>query len=80
VPRVLKPLNWLWTRIGLLLHRIVSPLFLTVLFYGCIAPVGFLMRMTGKDPLRRKYQPQAKSYWIVRTPPGPAPQSFRDQF
>ena len=70
----------LWTKIGLLLHRIVSPIFLAVLFYGCIAPVGFLMRLSGKDPLRLKYEPDAESYWIMRTPPGPAPQSFKDQF
>jgi hypothetical protein len=79
-PRLLAPLNWLWTKFGLLLHRIVSPIFLTVLFYGCIVPVGFLMRLSGKDPLRLKYEPAAKSYWITRTPPGPAPESFKQQF
>jgi hypothetical protein len=80
VPRWLAPLNWVWTKIGLLLHAIVSPIFLTLLFYGCIVPVGFLMRLSGKDPLRRKYEPEAASYWIIRTPPGPTPQSFKDQF
>jgi hypothetical protein len=79
-PQLLAPLNWVWTKIGLLLHRVVSPIFLAVLFYGCVAPVGFLMRLSGKDPLRLKYEPDATSYWITRTPPGPAPQSFKDQF
>ena len=79
-PQLLAPLNWVWTKIGLLLHRIVSPIFLALLFYGCIAPVGFLMRLSGKDPLRLRYEPDAESYWIRRTPPGPTPQSFRDQF
>jgi hypothetical protein len=79
-PRVLAPFNKVWTKFGLLLHRIISPIFLTLLFYGCIAPVGFLMRLSGKDPLRLKYEPDAETYWITRTPPGPAPQSFKDQF
>jgi hypothetical protein len=79
-PGLLTPFNWIWTKFGLLLHRIVSPIFLAVLFYGCIAPVGFLMRLSGKDPLRLKCEPDAESYWIKRIPPGPAPQSFRDQF
>jgi hypothetical protein len=79
-PRLLTPFNWAWTKVGLLLHRIVSPIFLTLLFYGCIAPVGFLMRLSGKDPLRLKYEPAADSYWIERTPPGPAPDSFKHQF
>jgi hypothetical protein len=80
VPRLLTPFNWAWTKLGLLLHRIVSPIFLTVLFYGCVMPVGFLMRLSGKDPLRRKYEPMAESYWIVRVPPGPAAESFKNQF
>jgi Saxitoxin biosynthesis operon protein SxtJ len=79
-PRLLAPFNWAWTKLGLLLHRILSPIFLTVLFYGCIAPVGFLMRLSGKDPLRLKYEPAVESYWIVRSPPGPSPASFKHQF
>jgi hypothetical protein len=53
---------------------------LGILFYICISPIGFLMRLTGKDPLRRKFEPAAKSYWIVRAPPGPAPKTFKNQF
>jgi hypothetical protein len=79
-PRLLTPFNWVWTKLGLLLHWIVSPIFLALLFYGCIAPVGFLMRLSGKNPLRLKYEPAADSYWIVRTPPGPASDSFKHQF
>jgi hypothetical protein len=65
---------------GWLLHAIVSPLVLGILFYGCITPIGLLMRLAGKDPMRRKFEPAAKSYWIVREPPGPAPETFRNQF
>src|SRR5216684_492634 len=53
---------------------------LGVLFYVCITPIGFLMRLTGKDPMRRSFEPAANSYWIVRKPPGPAPETFRNQF
>lgn len=79
-PRWLAPLNWAWTKIGLLLHQIVSPVVLALLFYGCIVPVGFLMRLSGKDPLRQKYEPAAESYWISRAPPGPSSESFTNQF
>ena len=79
-PQLLAPLNWGWTKFGLLLHRIVSPVILAFLFYGCIAPIGFLMRLSGKDPLRRRYEPHAASYWIKRTPAGPQPETFKDQF
>jgi hypothetical protein len=79
-PNVLAPLNRLWAKLGHLLHMIVSPVFLAVLFYGCIVPVGFLMRLSGKDPMRRRFEPDADSYWIARKPAGPGPESFKNQF
>ena len=77
-PRVLAPLNRLWAKFGLLLHHIVSPLVLGIMFYVCITPIGFLMRLVGKDPMRRRFEPEAKSYWIVRDPPGPAPETLQE--
>jgi MFS superfamily sulfate permease-like transporter len=79
-PGLLAPLNRLWAKFGHLLHMVISPVLLGVLFYLCISPIGFLMRLTGKDPLRRKFEPAATSYWIVRSPPGPAPETFKNQF
>jgi hypothetical protein len=80
VPSLLAPLNHLWAKFGLLLHMVVSPLVLGLLFYVGIAPIGFLMRLAGKDPMRRRFEPTAKSYWIIREPPGPAPETFKHQF
>jgi Saxitoxin biosynthesis operon protein SxtJ len=79
-PKLLSPLNWVWTKIGLLLHTIVSPVILAVLFYVCVTPVGYLMRLAGTDPLRRRYDAAADTYWIKRDPPGPQPDTFRHQF
>ena len=42
--------------------------------------IGLVMRAFGKDFLRQKLDPNAKSYWIERTPPGPPPQSMKNQF
>lgn len=80
LPKALAPLNWLWTQFGLLLHKIVSPLVLGLLFLVAITPVGILMRLFGGDPLRLRFDPKAPSYWIERTPPGPAPETLKDQF
>ena len=79
-PAVLGPLNRLWFRFGLLLHGVVSPIVLGIMFYGVVWPTGFIMRALGKDPLRLRFDRNAGSYWIKRDPPGPAPDSFRDQF
>ncbi len=34
----------------------------------------------GKDPLRLRFDRQAKTYWIERGPRGPAPDSMKNQF
>lgn len=79
-PRLLAPLNWLWTKLGLVLFAVVSPLVLGIVYYGCITPVGWLMRLSGKDPLRLRFEPERKSYWEARRPPGPPPDSLMKQF
>jgi hypothetical protein len=79
-PSVLHPLNLIWMKLGLLLHRIVNPIVMGLLFFGTVLPTGIVMRLMGRDLLRLKREPDAASYWIVRTPPGPAGETMRDQF
>lgn len=79
-PAWLAPLNRLWTRFGLLLHRITSPLILGLLFFLVITPFGLIRRLVARDPLRLRFEPEAPSYWIRREPPGPAPETIKNQF
>ena len=79
-PQALNPLNRLWLKFGLLLHRVVNPIVMALLFFGTVWPTGFVMRVMGRDLLRLKREPDAASYWIVRQPPGPSPETMRDQF
>ena len=79
-PSLLALPNRLWTRLGMLLGHIVSPVALGLLFYAVLMPVGLLMRWAGKDPLRLRADPDAASYWVTRAPPGPPPNSMENQF
>jgi hypothetical protein len=78
-PALLHPLNRLWMKLGLLLHKIVNPIVMGLLFYGTIWPTGAIMRMRGRDLLRLRREPASDTYWIAR-PPGPLPETMRDQF
>lgn len=80
LPWALRPLNSAWQGVGRLLHRLVSPVILGMLFYFTVVPTGLVMRILGKDPLRLRFDPAARSYWIERQPPGPAADSLRNQF
>ncbi len=65
---------------GALLHRVVSPLVLGILYFGMFTPIAFAMRLRGRDAMRRRTDPQAASYWIRREPPGPPSDSLKNQF
>lgn len=79
-PTALHRLNLLWFKLGLLLHKVVNPIVMAVIFYGAVVPTGLLMRLFGKRPLALTRDPAAASYWIARDPPGPAPDSMKRQF
>jgi hypothetical protein len=76
----LAPLNRAWMKFGELMHRVVSPMILGLIFFGIFTPVGMVMRAFGRDAMTRRYEPQAPSYWVKRDPPGPADDSFRNMF
>jgi hypothetical protein len=80
VPWMLRPLNYIWFRFGLLLHRVVSPLVMGGVFFLCVVPMGLVMRLLGKDLLSLEWRPGLTSYWIVRHPPGPEPETMKRQF
>ena len=79
-PALLKPLNLVWFQFGLLLHKIVHPVVMAFLFYLTVTPTALLMRFFGKRPLGLEFDASVDSYWIHRTPPGPDPETMKDQF
>ena len=79
-PKVLAPANRLWLRFGLLLHRIVNPIVMGLLFFVTMTPIGLALRLFGKDLLHLRRDRETHTYWIDRTPPGPSPDSMINQF
>lgn len=79
-PALLRPINALWLKLGILLGRVVNPIVVSLLFFIVFVPAGVLLRLLGKDPLRLKPDYQKGSYWIDRNPPGPQPESLLRQF
>jgi glucose-6-phosphate-specific signal transduction histidine kinase len=79
-PRWLSGPNKAWFKLGLLLNRVVSPLVLLIIYLVLIVPAALALRLIGRDALKRRYDAKADSYWIDRSPPGPPPGSFNNQF
>ncbi|MBV9394261.1 MAG: hypothetical protein JOZ84_07615 [Methylobacteriaceae bacterium] len=79
-PSLLAPFNRLWTKLALLISKVMNPIIMGILFFLVVVPIGSLMRVFGKRPLALAFDPAAKTYWIERTPPAPLPGSMKNQF
>lgn len=79
-PATLRPLNILWFKFGLLLHKVVSPLVMGMMFFLVITPFAIVMKLAKRDHLRLKFDAEQESYWVKREVPGPSPESFKKQF
>lgn len=78
-PALLRPLNLLWFRFSLLLHKVVNPIVMFTIFTVVFVPGGLLMRLF-RDPLRAKRDPEMMTYWVERTEDDGVPSSMRHQF
>lgn len=79
-PARLAFLNRAWTKLGLIMFKVVNPVVLALMYVVTIVPIGLIMRVCGRDPLLLRLDPSASTYWVRRDPPGPAPESMTHQF
>lgn len=69
MPKTLGPLHGIWMKLGAVLGWINNRLILGFIFYLFVLPIGILMRLVGRDPMARRFEPTATTYRIERTPP-----------
>ena len=65
---LLRPLNKIWFRFGLLLGKVVSPLIMSIIFFLVVTPIGIFMKVLGKDLINLKFN-NKKTYWIEKSGP-----------
>jgi len=76
-PKTLVIPNLLWFKFGVLIGSIVSRIILTIIYFITVLPIGLIMRLFGKDILKRRLDKKAYSYWIERTN---SMESMKNQF
>jgi fatty acid desaturase len=79
-PAVLRPVYRVWMGLALVLGFVMTRVILTLVFFLVITPVGWIMRVLGKDPLHRRFDRSAASYWIEKTPPDPSPKRLEKYY
>lgn len=63
LPVVGRALYVAWMSFGVAIGLVTAPVILFVIYIALIAPVGLLMRATGRDLLKRRPDRGAESYW-----------------
>jgi len=58
---------------------VVSFILMAAFYFLLLAPLGLVFRLIGRDPLYRRFDPAAKSYWLSRRPPK-GPEQYFHQF
>lgn len=65
IPGSLGPVYRGWMRFALLLSKITTPILMGIVFFLVIGPIGSLMRLFGKNPMKRQRQDDT-TYWVAR--------------
>ena len=66
-PRLFYLPLMLWLKLGAFLGKLVSPLALFVIFIIGFLPTGLLLKLFGKDLMRKEYDSRSTTYWVYRT-------------
>jgi len=64
VPGRLTPIYRFWMGLALVLSKVTTPIFMGIVYYLVLTPIGLAMRAVGKNPLARP--PAQASAWVRR--------------
>ena len=67
VPRSLQTVERLWMLLAHAISRVTTPIFMGIVYFVVLTPMGILRRTFGSNPMVHKAE--AGSFWIAR-PPG----------
>lgn len=65
-PDALTPLNKAWMKLAKIMFHVVNPVIMFLLFCVAFIPAGFIMKLVGYDPMKRKFDKDAKTYWVTK--------------
>ena len=63
---LLKPLNFIWMKFGLMLGKFISPIVMAIIYYLTVVPTGLIFKILNKDLLNTKKKNNHKTYWITK--------------
>lgn len=81
IPPLFKYIFAKWVAFSIIIGYFISRILLTLIFFLVITPTGLLMKLFGKDPMDRKIDDQASTYWIKHEQPSDSTiERYKKQF
>jgi hypothetical protein len=77
VPSMRRPAYLGWMYAAYPIGWIVSHLILLIVYYLVLSPVGLLNRLFRRDPMQRRWDPTAATYWKPHRPASGPERYFR---
>jgi hypothetical protein len=64
-PRALRTVDHAWMKLALLISKVTTPIFMGVIYFVVLTPIGALRRVAGRNSL--VHQAGAHGHWADRT-------------
>ncbi len=71
-PQLLRPLEIVLATLLRVIMTVVTYVVLTLSYFFVFTPIGWLLKLTGKDLLERKFPTDEETYWVPAEADGPA--------
>lgn len=79
VPALRRPMYMGWMYLVFPIGFVVSLVLLALVYFVVLTPIALMLRLAGKDPLARKFEPGAPTYWADRPKP-PSSDRYFNQY
>lgn len=76
-PRAVRPVYVAWMAVGFPIGWVVSHVLLAITYFGLFTLVSLVFKLIGRDPLHRRFDRAAATYWVRRTPTGDVSRYFK---
>jgi hypothetical protein len=76
-PPLVRPIYLTMAIVTLPIGWAISEMLLVAAYYGFLTPLGLALRVFGRDQMKRRFDKEAKSYWISRQPAVSTERYFR---
>ena len=63
VPVVARPFYYVWYGFGCTMGFVITNVILSAIYFFVFAPIGFFLRVSGRDPMERQLLPPGETYW-----------------